>query len=215
MTRQVPTPKARSRLCKRPRPWIASGMKGPLREPPASSQPTSSKKASQSSSQSRSAPKSRRPASQPVSPPSAYPYRFSHGDTTVFSRCFNSSLFISPIRHSVLGRTYGTYLHYERSYAINVILFGVSGSPCSGLTCRQKRQFSHADRREKWQPRRQPASWNWCPAHPVGFSPVSYTSYFIDDNARHVFRNLCIPSGDDSQGRSITTFHCTASWALY
>ena len=27
---------------------------------------------------------------------------------------------------------------------------------------------------------RQPASWNWCPAHPVGFSPVSYISYFID-----------------------------------
>ena len=27
---------------------------------------------------------------------------------------------------------------------------------------------------------RQPASWNWCPAHLVGFSPVSYTSYFIE-----------------------------------
>ena len=49
-----------------------------------------------------------------------YPYRFSHGDTTVFSRRFNSSLFIPPIRNSVLGRTYGTYLLYERSYAINV-----------------------------------------------------------------------------------------------
>ena len=49
-----------------------------------------------------------------------YPYRFSHGDTSLFSRRFKSSLFIPPIRHSVLGRTYGTYLHYERSYAINV-----------------------------------------------------------------------------------------------
>ena len=49
-----------------------------------------------------------------------YPYRFSHGDATVFSRLFNSSLFIPPIRHSVFGRTYGTYLHYERSYATNV-----------------------------------------------------------------------------------------------
>ena len=75
MTRQVPTSKARSRLCKRPRPWAASGKKGPLREPPASSQPTSSKKASQSSSQGRSAPKARRPASQPVPPPSAVKVR--------------------------------------------------------------------------------------------------------------------------------------------
>ena len=75
MTRQVPTSEARSRLCKRPRPWAASGKKGPLREPPASSQPTSSKKASQSSSQGRSAPKARRPASQPVPPPSAVKVR--------------------------------------------------------------------------------------------------------------------------------------------
>jgi hypothetical protein len=27
---------------------------------------------------------------------------------------------------------------------------------------------------------RQPASWNRCPAHPVGFNPVSYTSYLIE-----------------------------------
>ena len=70
MTRQEPTPTTSSRLCKRPRPWLAAGKRGPLREPPASSQPTSSKKASQSSSQGRSASKpasSRRPASQPVS----------------------------------------------------------------------------------------------------------------------------------------------------
>ena len=67
MTRQVQTSKARSRLCKRPRPWAASGKKGPLREPPASSKPTSSK--------GRSAPKARRPASQPVPPPSAVKVR--------------------------------------------------------------------------------------------------------------------------------------------
>ena len=76
MTRQVPTSQARSRLCKRALPWRASGKKkGPLREPPASSQPTSFKKASQSSSQGRSATKARRPASQPVSPPSAVKVR--------------------------------------------------------------------------------------------------------------------------------------------
>ena len=58
---------------------------------------------------------------------SQYPYRFSHGDTSLFSRRFKSSLFIPPNRHSVLGRTYGTYLHYERSYAI--IFFWSFGEP--------------------------------------------------------------------------------------
>ena len=49
-----------------------------------------------------------------------YPYRFSHADTTVFSRRLKSLLFIPPIRLPVLGQTYGTYLHYERTYTTNV-----------------------------------------------------------------------------------------------
>ena len=52
-----------------------------------------------------------------------YPYRFSHADVTVFSRRLKSRLFVPPIRLPVLGRTYGTYLHYERSYPINVFFY--------------------------------------------------------------------------------------------
>ena len=48
---------------------------------------------------------------------------------------------IAPVGLSVLGRTCGTYLHYERSYSINIFLFGGSGSRGSGLTCGQKRQI--------------------------------------------------------------------------
>ena len=40
--------------------------------------------------------------------------------TTLFSPDLRSHRLVSPIRLSVLGRTYGTYLHYERSYSINV-----------------------------------------------------------------------------------------------
>ena len=40
--------------------------------------------------------------------------------TTLFSPDLRSLRLVSPIRLSVLGRTYGTYLHYERSYSINV-----------------------------------------------------------------------------------------------
>ena len=73
----------------------------------------------------------------------------------VFSR--RSDSFLTPIQFApfrssdptfISRSTYGTYLHYERSYAINVFLFGVSGSPGSGLTCRQKHQISHPDRRD-------------------------------------------------------------------
>ena len=49
-----------------------------------------------------------------------YPYRFYPGDTTDLSPRFKSHRLVPPIRHSVLGRSYGTYLHYERSYSINV-----------------------------------------------------------------------------------------------
>ena len=51
-----------------------------------------------------------------------YPYRFSHADVTVFSRRLKSRLFVPPIRLPVLrvGRTYGTHLHYERTYTTNV-----------------------------------------------------------------------------------------------
>ena len=44
----------------------------------------------------------------------------------LLSRHFISHRLVPPIQLSVLGRTYGTYLHYERSYAI-YFLFGVSG----------------------------------------------------------------------------------------
>ncbi len=45
-----------------------------------------------------------------------YPYPFFLRETTKFSRRFISHRLVSPIRLLVLGRTYGTYLHYERSY---------------------------------------------------------------------------------------------------
>ena len=72
---------------------------------------------------------------------SIYPYRIFPANLPLFSPDLRSHRLVSPIRLSVLGRTYGTYLHYERSYSINVFLFGGSGSPGSGLTCGQKRQI--------------------------------------------------------------------------
>ncbi len=47
---------------------------------------------------------------------SAYPYPFFLRETTKFSPRFMSHRLVSPIRLLVLGRTYGTYLHYECSY---------------------------------------------------------------------------------------------------
>ena len=60
---------------------------------------------------------------------------------TLFSPDLKSHRLVSPIRLSVLGRADGTYLHYDRSYSINVFLFGGSGSRGSGLTCGQKLQI--------------------------------------------------------------------------
>ena len=45
-----------------------------------------------------------------------YPYWNFLCDWTVFSRRLKSLLFVPPIRLSPIGQTYGTYLHYERSY---------------------------------------------------------------------------------------------------
>ena len=47
--------------------------------------------------------------------------------------------------------TLRTYLHYERSYPIYKMFFysELRGSLSSGVACRQKCQFYHADRREK------------------------------------------------------------------
>ena len=68
-----------------------------------------------------------------------YPYWNFHAVWTVFSLQLKSRLFVPPIRLSVLGRTYGTYLHYERSYSIIVFIFGDSeASRGSGLTCRPR-----------------------------------------------------------------------------
>ena len=50
----------------------------------------------------------------------SYPYHFYHADSPDLSRRLKSRLFIPPIRLPVLGRTYGTYLHYERTYTTNV-----------------------------------------------------------------------------------------------
>jgi hypothetical protein len=55
-----------------------------------------------------------------------YPYPFFPRETTKFSQRFISHRFVSPIRLLVLGRTYGTFLHYERSYAK---MFFYSGGP--------------------------------------------------------------------------------------
>ena len=74
-------------------------------------------------------------------PCSGYPYRIFPANSPLFSPDLRSHRLVSPIRISVLGRTYGTFLHYERSYSINVFLFGGSGSPGSGLTCGQKHQI--------------------------------------------------------------------------
>ncbi len=46
----------------------------------------------------------------------SYTYPFFPRETTKFSLRFISHRFVSLIRLLVLGRTYGTYLHYERSY---------------------------------------------------------------------------------------------------
>ncbi len=45
-----------------------------------------------------------------------YPYPFPPHETTNFSPRFISHRFVSLILLLVLGRTYGTFLHYERSY---------------------------------------------------------------------------------------------------
>ena len=47
----------------------------------------------------------------------------------LFSPELRSHRLVSPIRLSVLGRTYGTYLHYERSYSINVFFIRRFGQP--------------------------------------------------------------------------------------
>ena len=49
-----------------------------------------------------------------------YPCRIFPAKTSLFSPDLRSHWLVSPIRLSVLGLTYGTYLHYERSYSINV-----------------------------------------------------------------------------------------------
>ena len=49
-----------------------------------------------------------------------YPDRICPANVPLFSPELRSHRLVSPIRLSVLGRTYGTYLHYERSYSINV-----------------------------------------------------------------------------------------------
>ena len=74
-------------------------------------------------------------------PRAQYPYRIFPANLPLFSPELRSHRLVSPIRLSVLGRTYGTYLHYKRSYSTNVFLFAVSGSRGSGLTCRQKRKI--------------------------------------------------------------------------
>jgi hypothetical protein len=43
-------------------------------------------------------------------------------ETSDFSPRFNLHRLVSPFRLLILGRTYGTYLHYERSYSMNVFL---------------------------------------------------------------------------------------------
>ena len=53
-------------------------------------------------------------------PAAIYPYRIFPANSPLFSPDLRSHRLVSPIRLSVLGRTYGTYLHYERSYSINV-----------------------------------------------------------------------------------------------
>ena len=72
-------------------------------------------------------------------PTVTYPYRNFPRRMTLFSPDLRSHQLVSPIRLSVLGRTYDTYLHYKRPYSI-IVFFGGSGSRGSGLTCRQKRQ---------------------------------------------------------------------------
>ena len=59
----------------------------------------------------------------------AYPYRIFPADLPYFSPELRSHRLVSPIRLSVLGRTYGTYLHYERSYSINVFFIRRFGQP--------------------------------------------------------------------------------------
>ena len=76
---------------------------------------------------------------------STYPYLFYPCDTTDLSPLFKSHRLVPPIRHSVLGRTYGMYLHYKRSYSINVFYY----SEVRGAEAPQKRQIYPSDRREK------------------------------------------------------------------
>jgi hypothetical protein len=49
-----------------------------------------------------------------------YPYPFFLRETSDFSPRFNLHRLVSPFRLLILGQTYGTYLHYERTYTTNV-----------------------------------------------------------------------------------------------
>ncbi len=49
-----------------------------------------------------------------------YPYHFFLRETSNFSLRFNLYRLVSPFWLLILGRTYGTYLHYERTYTTNV-----------------------------------------------------------------------------------------------
>ena len=68
-------------------------------------------------------------------PPSArtgewpYPYRIFPANLPLFFPELRSHRLVSQIRLSVLGRTYGTYLHYERSYSINIFFIRRFGQP--------------------------------------------------------------------------------------
>ncbi len=72
-----------------------------------------------------------------------YPYPFFLRETSDFSPLFNLHLLVSPFRLLILGRTYGTYLHYARTYNTNVptleMFFYSSRVVAPGLTCRPKK----------------------------------------------------------------------------
>ncbi len=62
---------------------------------------------------------------------------FSPGNDT-FSPAFQIALV--GIQLSVVGQTYGRYLHYERSFPIKVFFIWRVGSRGPGLTCGQKKR---------------------------------------------------------------------------